>query len=586
MKYSFLFLFLVVAHLSFSQTRNDTIKTEKLIIVKQYSPTLNDAFKVKTKPQVSDSILKTQKNVDYSIFSVPVASTFTPTKGKASNISQQSLPYTYNNYAKLGVGNYLNILGQFYGSIDINQYQKLEIDFNHLSSSGGIEGVVLDDNFLDSSLDVNFKSSENNFDWNAGVGLLYKRYNWYGVDQSRISQQGLLFVEELSAIDPLQTYFGANLNGQIEFISSMVEQLSFKLASFSDAYGSSELNTIVDADFNFPINTNALSLNFNLDFLSGGFDNFYNNTPTNARGNLDYGFLATSLYPSYQFSSGDLSVDIGAKVTFLNNSEASESDIFVYPKLNASYDLSENLMLYAGVTGDLNKNSYQTIVERNPFVSPTLEIQPTDNACTGFIGFNGSIEKLGYNFKAFGKQENANLFFVENPVTTGGLINFEPMDNYEFSNSFQVVYDDLFTLGVNAEATYSILDDFEVGLSATYYNYTVDNLPEASNLPDLEVSMNAKYKIAERWFLSSTLFYVGERESLGYISGPADGIDFSSQSVDGFVDFNLGVNYQLSERLGLFISGQNLFDNNYQYWRNFEVQGIQVMGGLSYQFDW
>jgi len=38
--------------------------------------------------------------------------------------------------------------------------------------------------------------------------------------------------------------------------------------------------------------------------------------------------------------------------------------------------------------------------------------------------------------------------------------------------------------------------------------------------------------------------------------------------------------------LGVFVSGKNLFDNNYQQWRNFSVQGIQVMGGLSYQFDW
>jgi outer membrane receptor protein involved in Fe transport len=243
-------------------------------------------------------------------------------------------------------------------------------------------------------------------------------------------------------------------------------------------------------------------------------------------------------------------------------------------------------MLYAGVEGDLNKNSYQSIVERNPFVSPTLEIQPTDNAYTGFLGLNGSLEKFGYNFKVFGRQDNSNLFFVENPVTSGGFASFVPVDNYEFSNSFQVLYDDMFTLGVNAEATYSVLDDFDVGLSASYFNYSVDNLPEASNLPELELSLNAKYKIGEKWYLSSTLFYVGERESLGYMTGPADGIDLVSQTVDGFVDFNLGLNYQLSERLGIFINGQNLFDNNYQYWRNFDVQGIQVMGGLSYQFDW
>lgn len=222
MKHSFLFLLVVVFSSTLAQTQNDTIKTEKLIIVKQYSPTLNDAFKVKTKPKVSDSILKSQKKVNYSIFSVPVASTFTPTKGRASNVKPEQLPYNFQNYAKLGVGNFLNILGQFYGSVDVNQYQKLNIGLNHLSSSGGIQDVLLDDNFMDSNLDLTFTSSERSFNWNAGIDLLYKSYNWYGVNQDLLVNQ-TLFSQDISSIDPLQTYFGLGLNGQVEFEDSAVE---------------------------------------------------------------------------------------------------------------------------------------------------------------------------------------------------------------------------------------------------------------------------------------------------------------------------------------------------------------------------
>ena len=98
------FLLLVLSCSLFAQRDNDTIKTEKLIIIKQYSPTLNDAFKVKSKPQISDSIERSQKDVNYSIFTVPVASTFTPTKGRAGAVKPQARPYNYQNYARLGAG--------------------------------------------------------------------------------------------------------------------------------------------------------------------------------------------------------------------------------------------------------------------------------------------------------------------------------------------------------------------------------------------------------------------------------------------------------------------------------------------------
>lgn len=585
MKYSplfFLLLFLCFSFSSLAQEKNDTIKTEKLIIIKQYSPTLNDAFKIKSKPSISDSIKKSQKTVDYTIFSVPVASTFTPAKGAASNVRPQSRPYLYQNYARLGAGNFTNILGEFYGSVYINRYQKLDIDFNHLSSAGGIEEELLDNNFMDTSLDLDLASSENYFTWNAGIGVDIMRYNWYGFDELRLDQFNQIFGDDISVIDPLQTYLGLSAHGGIEFDNSIAESITLRVQNFSDNYSSSENQITLEGDFKFNLQSNSIDLDVELDYLTGKFENVYNNI---IDGGIDYGFLTSSLLPSYQFETGYFVFDVGAKVSLLNNTELSETDFFIYPKLNVSYNQSESIVYYAGLDGDLQNNSFRSTVNQNPFVSPTLDIQPTDNALTGFAGINGKIKKLSYNFKAFYKQENNYAFFVENP-TQVGFTSFQPQNNYEYSNSFRLLYDDLTTIGAQVEANYLAFDDFNVGFSAQYFNFSVDNLPEASYLPEFKVNLNANYQIGQKWFIHSTLFYVGERESVGYVTLPADGIGLGSQTVDGFLDINFGIDYQLSERLGLFVSGKNLLDNNYEQWRNYSVQGIQFMGGLSYQFDW
>tara|TARA_B110000879_G_scaffold31381_1_gene42969 strand:- start:298 stop:603 length:306 start_codon:yes stop_codon:yes gene_type:complete len=67
-----------------SQTRvQDSIDTQVVTIVKPYTPKISDAFKLKQAPNIMVSE-DSQKSIKYTIFSIPVASTFTPAKGNLS----------------------------------------------------------------------------------------------------------------------------------------------------------------------------------------------------------------------------------------------------------------------------------------------------------------------------------------------------------------------------------------------------------------------------------------------------------------------------------------------------------------------
>ena len=59
----------------------DPIGSETVTVVKPYTPSVRDASKIKSTPTRNDSVSLQKKPVQYSIFSVPVASTFTPAKG-------------------------------------------------------------------------------------------------------------------------------------------------------------------------------------------------------------------------------------------------------------------------------------------------------------------------------------------------------------------------------------------------------------------------------------------------------------------------------------------------------------------------
>ncbi len=91
----------------FSQEKSsDTINTGVIDVVKPYTPTISDAFKVKEVPSLNDETTQTKKDIKYNIFSFPVASTFTPAKGKAATVEKAKPIKLFDNYATLGVGSY------------------------------------------------------------------------------------------------------------------------------------------------------------------------------------------------------------------------------------------------------------------------------------------------------------------------------------------------------------------------------------------------------------------------------------------------------------------------------------------------
>src|SRR5690606_40432187 len=105
-----LFSFATILLFQFSMfSQEKELDPEVVNIVKPYTPTISDAFKVKETPSLNDSISTTKKEVKYSIFSVPVASTFTPAKGKATTVEKAKPIKLYDNYATLGFGNYTSI---------------------------------------------------------------------------------------------------------------------------------------------------------------------------------------------------------------------------------------------------------------------------------------------------------------------------------------------------------------------------------------------------------------------------------------------------------------------------------------------
>ncbi len=554
--------------------------TETVTVVRSYRPEVPDAFKLKPLPNLNDSIVGTKIPVQYSIFSVPVASTFVPAKGKAATVARTEREKSYNTYASLGLGNYTNALADFYTSLDYDRGKHLlDVGLNHFSSRGDIDGTPLDTDFYNTNLDLTYARREREWDWNLGAGVAHRKYNWYGLPEG-ISEEELPGV-----IDEAQNYFMAEITGGVRLSDRLFDDASMLLRGFWDAAGSGESRMALQGRFGLPVGEEQLSIGMGVDYVGGEFENGPL-TQLQAAPGISYGFLQTGVAPSVTLVRDDLELGLGAKIVLGLDTENSETNFYIYPAVRASYVLSEDMAIaYGGVEGGLIQNSYYDFTTENPFVSPTLMVMPTDRQYEAYLGLRGQLlPELSYNLRGVYRAENFLPLFLLNPQNE-----FRTDDKgYTFGNSFRLFYDDVKTLGLFAELQLSVGRDFTLGVNASVNDYNTETGNPAWNLPNLEGTLFVDYQIGKQWYFGASLFYVGQREDLASIAGSGilpDDFPAEIQTLDGFFDANLHLGYHLSEQLSIFARGSNLANNSYQRWANFRVQGVQVMAGASYKFD-
>lgn len=547
--------------------------TEVVNVVKPYTPTISDAFKVKQTPVLNDNGATTKRPVQYQIFSVPVASTFTPAKTKAAGVKKLKAPKSWDNYATLGFGNNTTILAELFSNFEISRTDNAGIYLRHNSSQRGIDDLITDNKYYDTRLDGNYYSRQRDMSYGFEAGVEHQIYNWYGspfnITNDLIDSS---FLEDVN-----QTYFSGYVGANIALDDSYFRKAAASFRYTGDAFSSSEINFRAQPEFEFPISDLNFKVLGDIDYLSGRFEEDYFGIDE-----IKYSFLNVGVAPSLNYVNNDFSANFGVKGYLWLDSDAGTTNIDIYPNINASYKLVDDIVVvYGGVEGGLDQNTYYDYKNENPFISPTQLIRPSSKLYEGFGGLKGKLSSvIAYNLRgSYGNTENQVLFTSN--VFDGNQLNEQP---YQQSNSFSAVYDDIKTLNVFGELQVEVSEDFAIGTQVNFNSYTLENQAEAWNLPKIDATLFTRFNITEKLYGGGSIFFVGERQAQRSISG----VIFNTETVtlDSYLDLNANLGYRISERLSVFAKGSNLLGNNYDQWIDYPVQGIQVLGGATYKFDW
>ncbi|KIA85408.1 TonB-dependent receptor [Flavobacterium sp. AED] len=570
-------LFFFFFQFSFAQ-KKEQIGTETVNVVKPYTPTISDAFKVKETPALEEEGNAKKETIKYTIFSFPVASTFTPSKGKAEGVEKEKQEHLFKNYATFGVGNYGTFIGELFVNHDLNSTDYVSGMFRHHSSQGGIKSVSLDDRFYDTAIDLTYGSNQKDVSWNLDLGYQNQIYNWYGLPAdfgTTLTPQDRRML--INGINPQQTYNTISLGGKIDFNESILNKMSVKFNHFSDVYGSSENRFYVKPTVQFDVMESAVKTDLIVDYVGGSFKKNYSNTNTQP---VKYGFTNFGIAPSFVMQKEDWTLNIGAAVFYSLDNQNSNNKFLVYPKFNASYKVVGDLMIfYAGAEGNLEQNSYMDFVNENPFLSPTLNIAPTDKQYDIFAGLKGKLtNNVSYNIKGSYVNERNKALFKSNDYNENAA-----NQDYAFGNSFQVVYDDMRTLSFYGELKADFSSTVSFGVNGTFNSYTNDFQSEAWNLPTVKINSNINFNITPKWFAGANVFYVGERKDQQW--NTSSSLIASPITLPSYFDLNANVGFKYSDRLTTFLKANNITNKAYEKWLNYPVQGFQVVIGANYKFD-
>lgn len=280
-----------------------------------------------------------------------------------------------------------------------------------------------------------------------------------------------------------------------------------------------------------------------------------------------------SLRPEGHYKFGDFHFSAGVVLVSDNDSVAERKlGIRLFPVLKSTYQVSEKLQVNAAISGGVQRNTYGSFVQENPFLGPSDQLLNTVTPFEFAAGVEGlASDKLLYRAGLAIRRQSNLHFFVNSFADTA---------------RFELVYDQQATmLQFNSALEFKLSELYSLQTRVDLFHYYLTNQQVAWHRPTWMLSMNQQFTPGEKIRLQVNFNLMGGLKARGFepqeiISTPK----FQEVSLNPILDLQLKIDYAINSRLFIFAEGNNLLNRNNTRWMNYPVRGIQGVGGLSFKF--
>lgn len=523
--------------------QKDTTK-QSINITSSYKPVLRNAVKI----NFSGSQLMADTSTTVKAYNIPAQNLFyayQPVTLKPLALQQDTIAELGGrNYIKAGFGNYTTPFVK--AGLGFGDGKSYLVNFygSFISSKGKIKHQ--DYAQFDAKATGSVFSKSNEIYGSVSMGrqdyLLYGYdHNVYDYKKSDVKQQLQDITIRAGIRNTNVTDYRISYNPSVEF------------NVFTNIGKLNETTFIIDAPIEKKIGESfSIKLAARADltnYFTKGFipDNYnFNNT-------------VVQVSPAIVYNSGLVKIHAGITPTWSN------SKFEFLPNVYAEVQLKEKIfMIQAGWIGKYNKNTYRNLSAINPYLA-TL-ISQTNTKETEFYG--GIKASLGNHFNFSAKaglvRYNDLPFFINDTATDGKafVLSYEPT-----VNNFRV----------HGDLSYIVQNKFTATAAVTFNGYTGMNVnARAWNTVPVEINGSVRWWLSKQALIKADFYMFGGGN---YLEKGNNGYNFKPGA-----DLGIGAEFRINKQFTAWIDVNNILNNKYERWHRYEVYGLNLLGGIRFDF--
>lgn len=574
---------LFTVHFSVCEAQNGGGYNESVVVKGSYRPVIEQQNKLTFPAVVTDTLGGLEHEFNYSISPSRIKALYEPSRIKAARIIGEPATKLYNNYLRLGFGNYWTPLADLYWSSTRDKKKTYGIRVNHLSSWDKLPDYG-PNHFGNTAVTLFGKYIvADKLQLSTDLGYEHDHNLYYGFTDSTLQAVLGLTRDSISLADYRASYNVATWNLGLRNMQLDPNKLGYAvdvhLSDLWGIYGQNEFNANISGDIHYGFNIKDQYKG--IAYLHLEWDHYNNIFPDGS--NMPLGYLAgvvttdtlgadiLKINPYVDFIFRGLQFRTGLTLVGEKYTGLATHSPKVYPDVTVTKKLQKDrLVLSLAAVGGLEAVSLNGLRKINPYIAPI------------FVTNRGTSH---YDFIAHARwtlskklEANAEVSYslLQDDVTFG----LKPATEYALSNVYEALYFNDNRLTAGADITF--VNDEMLTLRAGGHYYHYDNIADQRPLysttiydrmpyrPDWDALVSARVNYHDKW-----LFYL-EGSLLGEVDADMGEVLPMRYGIAAEIE------YRHNRALSFFLRGDNLAFQRYWLWSNYPSQRGLFIAGLTY----
>ena len=525
--------------------QKDTTKTQAIDITSSFKPVLRNAVKINFSGSqlASDT---SRPSLGYTIPSQNLFYAYQPISLRPLALVQDTNLYLGSrNYLKAGIGTYNSPYVAVGFSFGDGKKSLVNLTGSYIAAKG--KDIVFQDyGILNVKGTGSYFTPKNEVYGAAAVSL--NNYYLYGYDHAVYTYQKSEIRQQFQDIsisggfrNTISNSMGVNYNPNL--------QLSF----FTNKDKLSETSIVIEAPVEKKLN-DELSIRLT---GKGDFTNYA--TKGYIPNNYSFANNIIQLTPAFVYKNDLLKLNAGVTPTWTNG-------VFTWlPDVHAEVKLQDKVFLVqAGWVGRYVKNTFRNLSAINPYLETFVQ-QKNTKEVEYYGGIKATVGKH-FNFNAKASWISYRDFVI--------FINDTARDDKSFLISHEATAKNI---RVHGDVSYINQDKFTVTAGVTFNGYTGFKVNDkAWHTIPMEFTGSMRWWAFERLMLKGDLYFFngGNYITKANVSKP----------LSGGTDLSAGAEYKINKQFSAWLNFNNILNDKYERWHNYEVYGLNVAAGVLINF--